>query len=82
LAAMLLSSAGWRTQPDHPAIAYSECHAEGTCTGSFVIRKGSWKYIYYSYYEGLIFNMKEDPEEMHNLINTPEGRRASSELIL
>ncbi|MHC4539250.1 MAG: sulfatase-like hydrolase/transferase [Planctomycetota bacterium] len=65
---------------NHPAVAYSECHAEGTCTGSFVIRKGAWKYIYYSYYDDLIFNMEEDPEEMNNLIGTPEGQRASRHL--
>ena len=67
-------------QGSHPGIAYSECHAEGTCSGSFVIRKGKWKYIYYSYYEDLIFNMEEDPEEMHNLIDTEAGQKASREL--
>ena len=65
---------------DHPGIAYSECHAEGTCTGSFIIRKGPWKYIYYSYYDDLLFNMNRDPEEMHDLIDTEEGKRVSKEL--
>ena len=65
---------------DHPGYAYSECHAEGTCTGSFIIRKGPWKYIYYSYYDDLLFNMEDDPGEMRNVISTPEGQRARGEL--
>lgn len=71
----------WQGQPgNHPEYAYSECHAEGTCSGSFVIRKEKWKYIYYSYYDDILFNMEEDPEEMHNLIETPEGQEVSREL--
>ena len=65
---------------DHPDFAYSECHAEGTCTGSFIIRKGRWKYIHYSYYDDLLFDMENDPEEFRNVIDTPEGRAARPEL--
>jgi choline-sulfatase len=65
---------------DHPGYAYSELHAEGTCTGSFTIRKGKWKYIHYSYYDSLLFNMETDPGEMKNLIDTDEGKRAGKEL--
>jgi choline-sulfatase len=65
---------------DHPGFAYGECHAEGTCTGSFVIRKGSWKYIHYTYYDSLLFNMEQDPMEMRNVVGTPEGRQVSREL--
>jgi choline-sulfatase len=64
----------------HPGFAYSECHAEGTCTGSFIIRQGRWKYIHYSYYDDLLFDVESDPEEFHNVIDTPEGRKARREL--
>lgn len=65
---------------DHPDYAYSELHAEGTCTGSFVIRRGKWKYIHYTYYDSLLFNMEEDPGEMKDVIATSEGKRVSKEL--
>lgn len=65
---------------DHPGYAYSELHAEGTCTGSFVIRKGKWKYIHYTYYRSLLFDMEADPGEMKDLIDTKEGKRVSEEL--
>jgi choline-sulfatase len=65
---------------NHPGVAYSECHAEGTCTGSFILRKGSWKYIHYTYYDSLLFNLEEDPEELHDVIGTPQGKKVAAEL--
>ena len=65
---------------NHPGIAYSECHAEGTCTGSFIIRRGAWKYIHYTYYDSLLFNLEKDPEELNNVIGTPQGKRVAAEL--
>jgi choline-sulfatase len=65
---------------DHPGYAYSELHAEGTCTGSFMIRRGKWKYIHYTYYASLLFNMETDPGEMKDLIETDEGKRVSKDL--
>ncbi|HEU0141143.1 MAG TPA: sulfatase-like hydrolase/transferase [Bryobacteraceae bacterium] len=51
----------------HPGFAYSESHSEGNCTGSFLIRKGDWKYVYFTGGEPLLFNLKEDPGEFRNL---------------
>jgi choline-sulfatase len=51
----------------HPGVAFTESHSEGNCTGSFLIRKGDWKYIYFSGGEPLLFNLKSDPGEFHNL---------------
>lgn len=45
---------------------YSESHSEGNCTGSFMIRKGDWKYIYFTGYDGLLYNLSEDPHEKTN----------------
>ena len=57
-----------------PRFAYSECHSEGNCTGSFLIRKGDWKYIHFTWYEGLLFNLREDPGELRNRANDPSAR--------
>ncbi|MBI4908367.1 MAG: sulfatase-like hydrolase/transferase [Acidobacteria bacterium] len=51
----------------HPGIAYSESHSEGNGTGSFLIRKGDWKYIYFTGEEPLLFDLKNDPGELNNL---------------
>jgi choline-sulfatase len=52
---------------DHPGFAYSESHSEGNCTGSFMIRRGDWKYLYFTGDEPLLFNLREDPGEFRNL---------------
>jgi choline-sulfatase len=63
-----------------PPFAYSECHCEGNCTGSFMIRKGDWKYIHFSWYEGLLFNLAKDPGELNNLFNDPDAEEIRKEL--
>ena len=63
-----------------PPFAYSECHCEGNCTGSFMIRKGDWKYIHLSWYEGLLFNLAQDPGELNNLVNEPEVQEIRKDL--
>ncbi len=36
-------------------------------TGSFMLRDGNWKYIEYAGHEPQLFNLTEDPWEIHNL---------------
>jgi len=67
-------------QGNHPGFAYSECHSEGNATGSFMIRKGDWKYIHFTYYDDLLFNLADDPGEFNNLINKPEVADIQAEL--
>jgi choline-sulfatase len=55
-----------------PVFVYCENHSEGNCTGSFMIRKGDWKYIYFTWYDDLLFNLKEDPNEFTNRIYDPD----------
>src|SRR5215472_10845602 len=55
----------------HPGIASSESHSEGNCTGSFVIRKDRWKYIYATGYEPSLFDLQRDPGELSNLAGAP-----------
>ena len=67
----------------HPGWAYSESHSEGNSTGSFMIRKGDWKYIHFTYYpEGLLFNIAQDPGERKNLFadKSPEIQAKIKEL--
>jgi choline-sulfatase len=69
------------TQAPHPGFVYAESNSEGNCTGSFMIRKGDWKYIYFSWYgDRLLFNLKEDPGEMNNLAGIPEFASRVQEL--
>jgi choline-sulfatase len=64
-----------------PPHVYSECHTEGNCTGSFMIRKGDWKYLYFSFYgDNLLFNLKDDPGELNNLARRPETAVIEKEL--
>jgi choline-sulfatase len=65
---------------NHPGFAFSETHSEGNCTGSFMIRKGDWKYIHFTWYDDLLFNVKEDPNEFNNRINDPETKDIVTEL--
>jgi choline-sulfatase len=65
---------------DHPGYAFSECHSEGNCTGSFMIRKGDWKYIHFTWYDDLLFNVKNDPGEFNNLIEDPSTKEIQEEL--
>jgi choline-sulfatase len=70
-----------RGQTDgHPGWAYSECHTEGNCTGTFMVRKGDWKYIHFTWYDGLLFNVAEDPGEFVNRIHEPAAAGPLAEL--
>jgi len=64
----------------HPGFAFSESHSEGNCTGSFMIRRGDWKYLYFTGDEPLLFNLKEDPGEFNNLAGKPETAAIQKEL--
>lgn len=64
-----------------PPHVYSECHTEGTCTGSFMIRRGDWKYLYFSFYgDNQLFNLRDDPGEMNNLAGKPDTASIEKEL--
>jgi len=64
----------------HPGFAFSESHSEGNCTGSFIIRKGDWKYFHFTGDEPLLFNLKEDPGELNNLAGRRETAAIQKEL--
>jgi choline-sulfatase len=67
--------------PSHPECVYAESHSEGNCTGSFMIRKGDWKYVYFSWYgDNLLFNLRDDPGELNNLAGNPKQSSVLREL--
>lgn len=45
----------------------TQSHANGRITGTFAIRDGKWKYMYYDGYGELLFDLENDPEECQNL---------------
>ncbi len=75
LAPLMLGDSG-----SHPGWVYSESHSEGNTTGSFMIRKGPWKYIHFTWYDDLLFNLDEDPDEFHDRSKDPSAQDVLREL--
>jgi arylsulfatase K len=50
-----------------PDWVLSEYHDTTCNTGSFMLRRGSWKYIAYVGYEPMLFDLAHDPDEVRNL---------------
>ena len=50
-----------------PGYVFSEYHSNFTNTGIAMWREGPWKYIRYAGYPPQLFNLDDDPEEIHNL---------------
>jgi choline-sulfatase len=63
-----------------PRFAYTEGHCGGNPAGSFLLRMGDWKLIHFTWYEDCLFNLKDDPNEYHNLIDSPEYKEKATEL--
>ena len=56
---------------DPDRVVFSEYHAVGAVSGGFMVRRGDWKYIYYVGFEPELFNLADDPEEVHNRSGDP-----------
>ena len=52
---------------EHPGLAITESNGNGNYTGCYMVRMGDWKYIHCSHDNGILFNLKNDPDEFHNL---------------
>ncbi len=52
---------------DPERLAFSEYHAVGSPSGSFMIRKGRYKYIHYVGFAPELFDLNADPEEVNDL---------------
>lgn len=51
--------------PDRPVL--SEYHAAGSNTGTYMIRMGRWKYVYFVGYPPQLFDLQNDPQESTDL---------------
>lgn len=52
---------------DRPDWVLSEYHDTSCNTGSFMLRRGAWKYIHFVGYQPQLFNLNHDPDEVRNL---------------
>lgn len=66
----LLEVASSEPDPDRPIL--SEYHAAGSNSAGFMLRKGRWKYHYYVGFRPELFDLQDDPEELHDLAASPE----------
>ena len=63
-----------------PQLAYTESHSEGNPAGSCMIRVGDWKLMHFTWYGDYLFNLKDDPNEYHNLIHSPDYKEKAVEM--
>lgn len=57
-----------RIPPDDPnRVVFAEYHGNGVRSGAFMVRRGDWKLIYNMAAPHQLFNLRDDPEELHNL---------------
>jgi len=69
------------TTPEVERPVLSEYHDGGSPCGFFMLRKGRWKYVYFSEgHPALLFDMKKDSRELVNLADDLEHADTVSEL--
>ena len=52
----------------------------GNRRAKYMIRRGDWKYNYYTHDTAELFNLRDDPDEMHNLAALPQFKAKADEL--
>lgn len=55
--------------PERPIL--SEYHAAGSNAAGFMLRQGRWKYHHYVGFRPELFDLQDDPEELHDLAGSP-----------
>ena len=72
----------WIKKPDPDRPVLSEYHDGGSPTGSFMLRQGRWKYVYYAENNpDLLFDIENDPGEIHNLASEPAYESIRDEML-
>lgn len=61
-------------------VAFSEYHCQGMENAGYMVRKGNYKYTYYVSYEPQLFDLKEDPGELHDVAQDAHYRGVRDEL--
>lgn len=68
-------------EPEDPErVVLSEYHAAGSNSAAFMIRRGPWKFHYYVGHPPELFNLEQDPEELHDLAGVPEYAQVCASL--
>ena len=67
----LLEIAGEPADPGR--VVLSEYHAAGSVSAAYMLRRGAHKYIHYTGYAPELFDLHQDPEELHDLAGRPES---------
>ena len=44
-------------------------------------REGNWKYVFFTWFDDLLFDLAEDPGEFSNRIGDPQARAVEQEMI-
>ena len=57
---------------DKTRVGFSEYHASSAKTGSFMLRRDNYKYIYYVEMEPELFDLDSDPMELNDLSKAPQ----------
>lgn len=60
---------------DMSRIVFSEYHAAGSITASYMIRHNKYKYIYYVGYRPELYDLENDPEELNDISEKPESQK-------
>ncbi|HEX2885195.1 sulfatase-like hydrolase/transferase [Vineibacter terrae] len=56
---------------DAPRVILSEYHAAASVAGTFMVRRGRWKYVYHAGYRPELFDLRADPGETTDLATDP-----------
>lgn len=65
---------------DDTRVVLSEYHAAGSRSGAFMIRRGSWKLVWYADAYPQLFNLESDPEELLDLADDARYQDIRKEL--
>lgn len=65
---------------DPDRVIFSEYHAVGAVSATYMLRKGDWKLIHYHGFAPELFNLREDPEETVNRADDPAAAEALADL--
>lgn len=67
-------------RPDRDREIFSEYHAAAAVTGSYMLRRGRWKYIHYVGMAPQLFDLETDPHERDDLGESPAHAAIRAEL--